>query len=89
MLMYDGRAEARTREQENWKGLIYQKWKGENWDRDMKTRLEFKRTKNGMMKTDEDRNVIGVLGGCLEFSESDDNTLEVLGGSRSLGVWLA
>ena len=28
-------------------------------------------------------------GGRLEFSESDDNTLEVLGGSRSLGVWLA
>ena len=42
-----------------------------------------------MMKTDEDRNVIGVLRGRLEFSESDGNALEVLGGTWSLGVWLA
>ena len=41
-----------------------------------------------MMKTNEDRNVIRVLGG-LEFSESDSNTLEVSGGAWSLGVWLA
>ena len=41
-----------------------------------------------MMKINEDRNVIGVLGGCLEFLESDDNVLEVLGGAWSLGVWL-
>ena len=42
-----------------------------------------------MMKTDEDRNVIGVLGGCLEFLESDGNVLEVLGVGQSLGAWLA
>ena len=42
-----------------------------------------------MMKTDKDRNVNGVLGGHSEFSESDGNALEVLGGARSLGVWLA
>ena len=41
-----------------------------------------------MMKTNEDRNVIGVLRGCLEFSESDSNVLEGLGGAQSLGVWL-
>ena len=44
-LMYDGRAGARMREQKYWNGLIYQKRKGENWDRDVKMRLEFKRTK--------------------------------------------
>ena len=42
-----------------------------------------------MMKTDEDRNVIGVLGGRLEFLEINGNALEVLGGAWSLGVWLA
>ena len=42
-----------------------------------------------MMKTDEDRNVIGVLGGHLEFLESDGNVSEVSGGAQSLGVWLA
>ena len=42
-----------------------------------------------MMKTDEDRNVIGVLGGHSEFLESDGNMVEVLGGARSSGVWLA
>ena len=42
-----------------------------------------------MMKTDEDRNVIGVLRGCLEFSESNGNASEVSGGARSSGVWLA
>ena len=46
-----------------------------------------------MMKTNEDRNVIGVLRGCLGFSESDDNalevSLEVSGVGQSLGVWLA
>ena len=41
-----------------------------------------------MMKTNEDRNVIGVLGGHLEFSESDGNVLKVLGGAWSSGVWL-
>ena len=34
--MYDGRVEARMREWEYWNGLIYQKWKGENWDEDMR-----------------------------------------------------
>ena len=42
-----------------------------------------------MMKTNEDRNVIGVLRGHLELSESDGNALEVLGGAQSSGVWLA
>ena len=41
-----------------------------------------------MMKTDEDRNVIRVLGGHSEFSESDGSVLEVLGVAQSLGVWL-
>ena len=41
-----------------------------------------------MMKTDEDRNVIGILGGCLEFLESYDNASEVSGGAWSSGVWL-
>ena len=38
-----------------------------------------------MMKTDEDRNVIGVLRGHSEFSESDSNVSEVLGSARSSG----
>ena len=42
-----------------------------------------------MMKTYEDRNMVKILGGCLGFSESDDNALEVLGVGWSLGVWLA
>ena len=54
----------------------------------MEMKLEFKRTKNGMMKTVEDRNVIGILGGHSEFLESDDSALEVLGNAWSLGVWL-
>ena len=37
-----------------------------------------------MMKTNEDRNVIRVLGGHLEFLESDSNASEGLG---VLGVW--
>ena len=41
-----------------------------------------------MMKTDEDRNVIRVLGGCSEFSESNGNVSEVSGGAWSSGVWL-
>ena len=41
-----------------------------------------------MMKTDEDRNVIGVLRGHLGFSESDDNVSEISGVGQSLGVWL-
>ena len=42
-----------------------------------------------MMKTNEDRNVIGVLQGRSEFSESDSNVSEGSGGTRSSGVWLA
>ena len=42
-----------------------------------------------MMKTDEDRNVIRVLGGHLEFSENDGNVSEVSGVAWSLGVRLA
>ena len=42
-----------------------------------------------MMKTNEDRNVIGVLQGHLEFLESESNALEGSGGAWSLGVWLA
>ena len=41
-----------------------------------------------MMKIDEDRNVIRVLRGCLGFSESNDNALEVLGVGWSSGAWL-
>ena len=41
-----------------------------------------------MMKTDEDRNVIRVLGGHSGFLESDGSVLEVLGVARSSGVWL-
>ena len=43
--MYDGRAEAWTRESEYWNGAIYQKQKDKDWDRDMKMRMECKRTK--------------------------------------------
>ena len=40
-----------------------------------------------MMKTDEDRNVIGVLRGCSEFLERDGSALEVLGvAQRSRGL---
>ena len=42
-----------------------------------------------MMKTNEDRNVIGVLGGHLEFSESNSNALEGSGGAQSSGFWSA
>ena len=42
-----------------------------------------------MMKTNEDRNVIGVLRGHSEFSESDGNALEVSGVAQSSGVWSA
>ena len=42
-----------------------------------------------MMKTDEDRNVIGVLRGHLGFSEGDGNVSEVLGIGQSSGAWLA
>ena len=79
--MYDGRVEARMREKEYWNGLIYQNGKVKT-DKDMKMKLEFKRTKNGMMKTDEDRNVIGILGGHSEFSESDGNASECKGNPR-------
>ena len=41
-----------------------------------------------MMKTDEDRNVIKVLGG-HSVLESDGNALEVSGDAQSLEVWLA
>ena len=41
------------------------------------------------MKINEDRNVIRVLRGHLEFLESNDNESEGLGGAWSLGVWLA
>ena len=41
-----------------------------------------------MMKTDEDRNVIRVLGGHSGFSESDGNASEVLGVGWSSGAWL-
>ena len=42
-----------------------------------------------MMKINEDRNVIRVLGGHSEFSESNDNASEVSRGAQSSGVWLA
>ena len=37
------------------------------------------------MKTNEDRNVIGVLGGHLEFSESNSNAWEGSGGCSEFG----
>ena len=43
-LMYNGRVGARMREQEYWNSIIYQKRKDENWDGNVKMRLEFKRT---------------------------------------------
>ena len=42
-----------------------------------------------MMKTNEDRNVIGVLQGHSEFLESDSNALEGSGGAQSSGFWSA
>ena len=42
-----------------------------------------------MMKTNEDRNVIGILQGRSEFLESDSNVSEGSGGTWSSGVWLA
>ena len=82
-LMYDGRAEARTREWEYWNGLIYRKQKGENWDKDMRMYLEFKRTKTErwrQMKTEmwsgfsevvqsseSNRKCVRGFGGCSEF----------------------
>ena len=41
-----------------------------------------------MMKTNEDRNVIGVLQGHSEFLKSESNASEDSGGAQSLGVWL-
>ena len=38
-----------------------------------------------MMKTNEEKNVIRVLRGHLEFLEGDGNVLEVSGGAQSLG----
>ena len=43
--MHDGRVEASAREQEYWKGVVYQKQKDENWDGDVKMRSECKETK--------------------------------------------
>ena len=42
-----------------------------------------------MMKTDEDRNMIGILGCHSGFSESDDSVVEVSGFCQRLGAWLA
>ena len=42
-----------------------------------------------MMKTNEDRNVIRVLRGRSEFSESNGNASKVLVDAQSSGVWLA
>ena len=42
-----------------------------------------------MIKTGEDRNVVGVLRGHSGFLESNDNVSEVLGVGWSLGAWLA
>ena len=43
--MYNGRAEAITREQESWNSVIYQKQKDEDWDKDVKMKSECKETK--------------------------------------------
>ena len=86
--MYNGRAEARMREQEYQKGLIYQKWEGENWDEDMKMSSEFKRTKTEWWRQMKTGMWSGFSEG-LEFLESDSNVSEGLGGAQSSGVWLA
>ena len=39
-----------------------------------------------MIKTNEDRNVIGVLRGCSEFSESKSNVSEGSGGCSEFEV---
>ena len=75
VLMYDGRVEARTREREYWKGLIYWKWKGEHWDEDMKMSLEFKRTKVEWWRQMKTGMWLGFSEGS-EFSESDSNASE-------------
>ena len=87
-LMYNGRVEARMREWEYWNSLIYQKWKGENWDEDMKTNSEFKRTKTEwwrQMKTE----MWSGFSKVIWSSESNSNASEGLGGTWSLGFWLA
>ena len=84
VLMYNGRAEARTREWEYWNGLIYQKQKGENWDEDMKMSLEFKRTKMEwwrQMKT-------GMWSGFLEVVWSSRRVIVMHWRAQGvLGVW--
>ena len=50
---------------------------------------KWEQSARGIKQNNKDRNVIGVLRGCLEFSESNGSVLEVLGGVWSLGVWLA
>ena len=87
-LMYDGRAEARTREWEYWNSLIYQKRKGENWDEDMKMNLEFKRTKMErwrQMKTE----MWSGFSEVIWSPESDRKCVGGFRGTRSLGFWLA
>ena len=87
-LMYNGRAEARMREWEYWNGLIYWKWKGENWDEDMKMNSEFKRTKMEwwrQMKTE-------MWSGFSEVvwsSESDRKCVGGFGGYLEFGVWVS
>ena len=86
--MYDGRAEARTREQEYWNGLIYRKQKGENWDEDMKTGSEFQRTKKEWWRQMKTEMWSGFSEGVWSL-ESDSNASEGSGGTQSLGFWLA
>ena len=85
--MYDGRAEARMREWEYWNSLIYWKWKGENWDKDMKMNLEFKRTKMEWWRQMKTEMWLG-FSKVIWSLESDSNVLEGSGGTQSSGFWL-
>ena len=84
-LMYNGRVEARMGEQEYWNGLIYQKQKGENWDKDMKMNSEFKRTKMErwrQMKTE----MWSGFSEVIWSSESDRKCVEGFRGYLEFGV---
>ena len=81
--MYDGRAEARMREQEYWNNAMYRKQKNKDWDGDMKQEQSARRLK----QNNEDRNLVRDLRGHLEVLEGNDIASEVSGDCQSLGEW--
>ena len=87
-LMYDGRAEARTREWEHWNGSIYRKQKGENWDEDMKMNSEFKRTKTEGWRQQMKTEMWSGFSEGVWSLESDRKCVGGFGGTQSLGFWL-